>query len=478
MRRLRGHVPLLLLGLGTLLLAGVVLAVVLTRHEPRREARPTTTTQPSTTTSTTTTTAPAPSGAPSNLSVTSLTSSSARLSWTTSVPTVGLVAVGTPSLGPTRWLPATPSGRDHEISVPELSFSTGYRAWVTSAGVQGEATVDFTPPAPSGTVAAGASDGSIVVAGSPWFPLMVYGACSTYYPSLLADGITLFADNPCGGIQSQLDALSGHALSASQAGATDSAAGPGRIGAFYPDEADAADARPDSLPAVARPGLSFLTLSNHVYSGASPPPGGRGIYPALIARTDVVGLDLYPLQGWCSRDRLVDVYEAQRELRELAAPRPTFQWIEAAGMNCPTDTSVAITPDTVRAEAWLAIAGGARGLGFFPAAWTGDVGGAIARVGGEVGALLPALVRPVTQVEVEGGPGSVRAAAWSYAGALYVAAVNAGTSPVDATLHLPALGDRSLTVLGESRGVKAAAGAFADHLDPLQVHLYVAPPAA
>jgi len=72
----------------------------------------------------------------------------------------------------------------------------------------------------------------------------------------------------------------------------------------------------------------------------------------------------------------------------------------------------------------------------------------------------------------------VRAAAWSYAGGLYVAAVNAGTSAVDATLHLPALGSRSLTVLGESRGVKAADGAFADHLDPLQVHLYVAPPGA
>src|SRR5262249_55857632 len=155
---------------------------------------------------------------------------------------------------------------------------------------------------------------------------------------------------PCGGLEEQLPALSGHALSAGLAGGDDAAGSAGRIGAFFPDEADARGARGGSLPLVPQPGPSLLKPSNHLFSGASPPPGGRGIYAGLIARTDVVGFDLYPLQGWCRRDRLVDVYTAQRELTALAGGRPTFQWIEAAGMNCPTDPSVAITPDTVRAE--------------------------------------------------------------------------------------------------------------------------------
>jgi hypothetical protein len=360
--------------------------------------------------------------------------------------------------------------------VPDLAFATGYRAWVASAGVDGEATIDFAPPAPSGTVSATTQGGSILVDGSPWIPLMVYGACSTYYPSLLADGITLFAQNPCGGLEEQLPALSGRALSAGIAGGDDSPTGPGRIGAFYPDEVDASGARGTSLPLVSQPGLALLTLSNHVFSGASPPPGGRGIYPGLIARTDVIGFDLYPLQGWCRRDRLIDVYTAQVELNGLAGTRPTFQWIEAAGMNCPTDPSVAITPDTVRAEAWLALVGGARGLGFFPAAWTGDVGGAIARVAGEIGALLPALARPAVPVDVRPEGGLVRAAAWSYAGATYLAAVNAGPTATDVALRVPGLGSRVLAVLGEDRTVRAAGDIVGDRLEPLQVHVYVAAP--
>jgi hypothetical protein len=484
MRRLRGHLPELLAGLGALLALGIVLAVLLTRHEgppvalePSTTAAPSTPTTTTTTTTTPATTAPAPSGAPSNLRLTSLTPSSATLAWNTSVPSVGRVVVGTPALGPTRWLAAAPAAVDHEVTIPGLAFSTDYRVWVSSAGVDGDATLDFTPPPPASTVAASTSRGTILIDGAPWFPFMVYGACSTYYPSLLADGITLFAQNPCGGMEAQLPALTARALSAGVAGTDDPPGAPGRIGAFYPDEADASGARADSLPAVAQPGLSLLTLSNHVFSGASPPPGGREIYPGLIARTDVVGLDLYPLQGWCRRERLVEVYDAQRELIALAAPRPTFQWIEAAGMNCPTDATVAVTPDTVRAEAWLAIVGGARGLGFFPAAWTGDVGGAVARVAGEVGALLPALVEPPARVEVRADGGAVRAAAWSYAGAVYIAAVNAGTAATGVTLRLPELAGRSVLVLGEQRRLRAADGSLGDRLEPLQVHLYAAPPA-
>src|SRR5262245_21079275 len=114
MHRLRGHVPELLVVLGALLGTGVIVAVLLTRHEERREARrPPTTTAPTSTSTTTaappptTTTAPPPTapGTPLDLRVASLSASSATLSWRTAVPTVGRVAVGTPALGPTRWLP-------------------------------------------------------------------------------------------------------------------------------------------------------------------------------------------------------------------------------------------------------------------------------------------------------------------------------------------------------------------------------------
>jgi hypothetical protein len=49
--------------------------------------------------------------------------------------------------------------------------------------------------------------------------------------------------------------------------------------------------------------VTFLPLSNHFFSGADPLPQGRSMYPGLIATSDMIGFDLYPLQGWCRPDR-------------------------------------------------------------------------------------------------------------------------------------------------------------------------------
>jgi len=55
--------------------------------------------------------------------------------------------------------------------------------------------------------------------------------------------------------------------------------------------------------------ISFLTLTNHFYSLASPLPQGKGMYPTLMSIPDVVGFDLYPLQVWC-RPAFGDVMDA------------------------------------------------------------------------------------------------------------------------------------------------------------------------
>ena len=113
-------------------------------------------------------------------------------------------------------------------------------------------------------------------------------------------------------------------------------------------------------------------------------------------------------------------------------------------------------------------------MGFFPAAWTGDVGGAIRRVRDEVGALLPVLMQPRQPVTVAPAASDVRAAAWVSGGVVYVAAVNAGTAATDVTLEVPALRGRNVTALGESAQVRTSGAAIDDRLAPLQVRLYVA----
>ena len=52
------------------------------------------------------------------------------------------------------------------------------------------------------------------------------------------------------------------------------------------------------------------------------------------------------------------------------------------------------TPATVRAEAWLSIAGGAHAIGYFPNNWSVEVGAEIARTNHEIQDLVPALVEP------------------------------------------------------------------------------------
>jgi hypothetical protein len=183
------------------------------------------------------------------------------------------------------------------------------------------------------------------------------------------------------------------------------------------------------------------------------------MYPGLAARADVVGFDLYPLQELCRRDFLTAVFDAQHALTALASGKPTFQWIEVRELNCPT---VPVTPATVRAESWLAIAGGARGLGFFPNDWDPAIGAAIGGVSARIRQLEPALLQPWRPGGLESSSPDVRASERDYGGARYVVAVNAGTTA--ATIRL-AGSDPPLALAGSPT-----------RLPPLGVGIYVFPP--
>jgi hypothetical protein len=460
-----------LIVLGFLLLAGVLLAILLPgggRHAPP----PTFTTQTATTTTPatiappqTTTTAPTtttPTSGP--LEAVSVGPFSATVAWTKPGPPA-IVAYGLPELGPTMWAPVA-GGR---ATLTGLRFGTAYRVWA------GGAMLDLTtPPAPESPVAA-TGGGAILLDGQPFFPLLVLAQCPSGYESSLAAGVTLYAENPCGGIADQTAVLAGRGLSltaASEAGI----GGAGVIGWYYPDEADLQGITAATMPQfptqAATGRLSVLTLSNHFYSQTTPLAAGRGVYPGLIAKADVVGFDLYPLQEFCSTAWLPDVAAAQRELVQQAGGRPTFQWIESSTWKCNTPV-LRVTPATVRAESWLAIAGGARGIGFFPADWPADVAPGIATVAREVSAISAALLAPDAAASATT---PVVAAARVLNGAIYVIAVNPTRAALRSTIHVPGLADRSTSVLGEGRSVRSSADSIADAFAPLAVHLYVAAP--
>lgn len=477
------------LGLGLL---GIVVAVLLVRGTPERQpptsAAATTaqrTAPPVSAPATTAQTVEQPSTstvqngiAISDVRVTATTPFSVTVAWRTQPASRGRLAVGPAGSAPTLWSAADGPAADHQATVGGLSLDSSYAVEVgatADGGRHAQLVLPVRTPLAPTTIVAATAGGAITLDGQPFFPLMVWGECPAAYGQILAAGIDLLAENPCSGTNAQVDALAGHALAAGIAGDAE-AQNPAVIGWFYPDEADARQITARTLPAVPPTSVvgrvSFLTLSNHFYSRAAPLPFGRGMYRGLVAKADVVGFDLYPLQIWCNPAALDDVYDSQRELVRLAAGKPTFQWIEAGGMGCAR-ADAAVTPATVRAESWLAVAGGAHGLGFFPGEWSPAIGAAVTSVSQTVKAVAPALLAPETAVEA---PSPLKAVAHTLNDAVYVVVVNPTRGTVRAEVRVPALGTRTLRVLGGQGGASARDGVFSGRFGPLAARVYVAAP--
>ncbi len=90
--------------------------------------------------------------------------------------------------------------------------------------------------------------------------------------------------------------------------------------------------------------------------------------------------------------------------------------------------------------------------------------------------LEPALLQPAVPVDVSPATPAVRASARELGGAVYVIAVNAGTTAAAVQLTEPSLGNRTLDIVGTPQTVQAQSGTFTATLPPLSVQIYVAPP--
>jgi hypothetical protein len=154
--------------------------------------------------------------------------------------------------------------------------------------------------------------------------------------------------------------------------------------------------------------------------------------------------------------------------------KPTFQWIETAPMGVCGAGRLTPTPATVRAETWLAIAGGARGIGFFPGEWTPPIGAEIARLTRELKAVAPALVTAAPAAA--SAPAPLRVAAWTLNGAAYVVVANPTRRAVRTTIHVGGLGGRTLRPAGGGSALAATGDTVTTTFGPLAADVYVAAP--
>jgi hypothetical protein len=266
---------------------------------------------------------------------------------------------------------------------------------------------------------------------------------------------------------------------------------PGLFGWHFDDEPDGNGTRPAQVLATYRHNraadrrhLNFLTVTSGFYSERDAPGwmnGDRSYYRAYARATDVTGFDLYPVTGWCRPDWLPQVGGAQRELRGYVGAKPTYQWIEAISTSSQWCHGRGVTAAELRAETWLAIANGAKAIGYFTHSWKPDysqfrVSPAVQRqmrvTNRQITTLAPALLGPAVAATC---PAALACKATTFHGARYLLAVNPSRAPVRATLRLAGAGP-AVRIFGSATRRAVVGGAFSDSLPALSARIYVAPP--
>ena len=411
------------------------------------------------------------------------------VTWQTATATRARVAYGAGGLylySPRETTPTT----SHTAALTDLAPGTTYQ-WAAGTQTGSFTTAPLDPDARFGT------EGTHVTAdGSLFFPVLAYWQCSSTDAQAVAAGISIFMQSPYTGCQRARPNDFGTDPAPSSVRVLSDTYTPGAAGSagwYLPDEPDGWGLTPAQLPvlppAAATGRLRVVNVSQHFYSGQAPlnPTFDRSEYVRFAALGDLIGFDMYPIEKFCGRVSLLDVYRAQHELMTTYAPgKPTFQWIETGDMTGEC-TTMEITPAIVNAESWLAVAGGACGLGYFTNSWTGalwnrwDVSPAVdaqlAQTTAQLRGLAPALCTGTPGDVTVPWDGSVAATSRTLNGAVYVIAVNASASPTTIPFRVDALLGRRLTLIGSTRMITPVKKVyFRDTFGPYEVHVYVAAP--
>ncbi|NOY79556.1 MAG: hypothetical protein GXP31_00995, partial [Kiritimatiellaeota bacterium] len=222
---------------------------------------------------------------------------------------------------------------------------------------------------------------------------------------------------------------------------------------------------------------------------------GRGVrsrhpedYPRYLEGCDVVSFDIYPAvhSSLEIAGALWRVPFGVSRLRRWSRDRkPVWNCIECTRINNP---KVKPTPRQVRAEVWMSLVFGSRGLVYFvhqfkpkfiEAALLADpeMSAAVKKINRQILALAPVLNSPPihdeTQIDSSNPNAPIRFMVKEHDGARYVFAVNMTPQVATGVVRGPGLFDNArVEVLGEDRHVKVTGNRFTDSFKGHDVHLY------
>jgi len=221
---------------------------------------------------------------------------------------------------------------------------------------------------------------------------------------------------------------------------------------------------------------------------------GRGVrtnkpedYPEYIKGCDLVSFDIYPVAHNHKdvKDKLWLVPFGVRRLREWSKDeKVVWSCIECTHIGAETMAA----PQQVKAEVWMALVAGARGLIYFVHEWkpkfsehalleNAEMLAAVTAVNKQIAELAPVLNAPTVKdgAEVKSDPAEtpVDCMVKRHGGATYVFAVGMRNAEVKAAFKIAGLtGKAKAEVLGENRSIEVDEGAFNDTFKPFEVHLY------
>lgn len=340
------------------------------------------------------------------------------------------------------------------------------------------------------TAHASIAGGAIRLGGKPFFPVMLIDQCDAGAAARARRlGVNLILNEHCAGVSArkQLAQIAPGAFAVVPMGGG-SVQGKRLVGFTFPDEPENNGWTPSSLRKrfAFRPGssdglISFLTTSGRFFGGVYRNPSvPESVFGQFARLSDVAGFDLYPLNH-CQQD-LSAVADAQAQFVQLAGSRPTFQWIETGPIEPRYCGGFQMTPDQLSAETWLAVVGGARGIGFFTHTWspahkafdvTPDIRSAIARTSTAIEAVQPGLTGKTIESSTDSSAIRILARTGGD-GRTYVFAVNASSQPIKSQLDVPLLGTKTIGGLGQSTYTRTYDGQFVTTFPPYGVRIFIA----
>jgi len=224
-------------------------------------------------------------------------------------------------------------------------------------------------------------------------------------------------------------------------------------------------------------------VADPAWTGRGSCTGDEEYYPRAIDGADILSFDIYPVGSDTPREKGKLEYVA-RGVSNLAGLANKGQSVWAILETTALDPKRPITPAELRAEVWMALIHGAKGIAYFVHELAPDfredaifrypeIVEEVSRIDATIAALAPVLHGPDVAGEVSVASSvPIAIEAKEHEGAVYIFAVAMRNEATEARFTIGMPREGSAAAIGEDRTVKIANGAFEDSFLGYGVHLY------